>query len=142
MKVTVKQKGDLNIKDVLNDVNKLIKSKELLGELTDLAYNHFIESFPESNADYGGGKTDASSGGWLQRKEKYNHPALKKTGKLIKSIKKNRKKGMIYSDLNYAFYQNEGTGWLPKREFIGPSKELNTKLINYIKNKISKVVKK
>lgn len=142
MKVIVKKKGDIDLKSKLVDVNKLTKSKDLLGDLTDLAYNHFMESFPDSPSDNGGGKTDDSSSGWLKRSINYKHPALNKTGKLIKSIKKNRKKGMIYSDLDYASYQNTGGGWLPKREFIGYSSELNRKTINLIKTRINKIFKK
>jgi len=133
--LSVKKTGDLNFKGLEDLINK----GKLTEELVDLAYNHFIESFPTTTSDNGGGETDSSTSGWLKRKEQESYPALNKTGKLIKSIKKG--KGKVYSGLDYAAYQNNGNGWLPKREFIGSSKELTQKSLKYIKNRITKILK-
>lgn len=133
--LSIKKTGDLNFKSL----DDLINKGKLTEELVDIAYNHFIESFPTTISDNGGGETDNSASGWLKRKEKEDYPALNKTGKLIKSIKKG--KGKIYSNLDYAAYQNNGGGWLPKREFIGPSKELNQKSLKHIKSRITKILK-
>lgn len=143
MNITIKKSGDLNLDSKFKELKDLIKNGSIKSDLTDIAYDHFMESFPSSNSELGGGQTDSSINGWIKRKDDYNHPPLNKTVKLIKSIKKDNKKGKIYSNLDYASYQNSGSGgWLPKREFIGPSKNLIEKSVKHIVNRISKIFKK
>lgn len=134
--ISVKKTGNLNITDKIKNIKKVIET-ELINEVTDVSLNHFLESFPKSSSDNGGGKTDSSSNGWKPRINKEKYPLLNKTGRLIKSIKK--KKGLIYSNLDYAGYHNDGAGWLPKREFIGISSKLNKIVIKLINKKLKKL---
>lgn len=140
MNVKVTSKGGLDMGKKLDGLNKLIKDKTLRDELADIAYKHFIEGFPTSSSDMGGGQTDASIGGWEVRKEDYNHPTFHaKTGRIEKSIKV--KNGTISTNLPMAVGHNEGGGWLPKREFIGPSADLVKKSVKYLLDRISKLLK-
>ena len=121
----------------VSEIKKVIK-KNLQDELLNIAYEHFLDGFPESNTDKGGRQTDSSTTGWVERKKKYEHPTLNKTGALMASI--DIDKNSVYTDIEYASYHNNGDGWLPKREFIGASKKLIIKSIKYIKERINKLL--
>lgn len=133
--------GNLNIEQKLSRL-KVALEKTLPDKLGNLAYDHFMEGFPSSNSQRGGRRTDKSSNGWLPRKGKPNHPPLQASGDLKRSIKtlKKKFKVIIYTNISYASYHNEGTGRLPQREFIGKSKKLDKKSKDLIKNVIKLIL--
>lgn len=133
----VKSKGSLNTKK-LKEVKEFIK-KNAQDELLNLAYEHFLASFPDSISSKGGKKTDKSLSGWEKRQGNPKHPALNNTGTLKNSI--DIDDNSVYTDLYYAGYQNYGTERIPAREFIGPSKSLVKKSLKYIKDRIAKILK-
>lgn len=118
---------------------KKIKSFPSTGiedELAKLAKDWFLQSFPNSNSDNGGQKTNASERGWEPRKKKYLYPALTKTGKLKKSI--HTEGNTVKTDVYYASFQNDGTERIPQRQFIGDSKEMDKKMSSIITDKLTK----
>ena len=48
---------------------------------------------------------------------------------------------IVYSDVRYAPYHNEGTDKLPKRQFIGDSEKLNELVIAEIERKLKNIPK-
>lgn len=130
--MSVKVKGKLNFNKIQRKLTGL--TNVLLKELGQLSYLHFTSAFSSSPNAKGGGKTNASRGGWAKRKGNPTNGPLLKTGELLSSIKVRRRKNsvIIYTNLPYAAYNNNGatgtgrgrTGTLPKREFIGESTQL------------------
>lgn len=116
------------------DIDKKLKGSErkILTILGNMAKNHFLEGFRK-----GGGQTDASLGGWKERKnpgsrQNRGRALLVKTGNMRDNIKvtsvTSSEARVTVKDIPYAIYHNEGTRRLPKREFIGRSKELEKEL--------------
>lgn len=140
--LTVKKTGDLRIKERLKLVEKLFSSV-IIDTLTDEAFDQFNKSFPKTKSDAGGRQTDSSSSGWIKRKDNTKNTVINKTGALKNSIKKSKKGryGIIYTDLDYASYHNNGTGRLPQREFIGKSKKLVLKSKKIIKLYLNNIFK-
>jgi len=104
--------------------------------------NWFLEGFRK-----GGGQTDASKSGWEPRKPNAVRNAgrgiLINTGALMRSIQilsANFSNIMVGTQrIKYAERHNEGLKGMPKREYIGDSKELNEsnrKLLIGLVNKI------
>lgn len=106
--------------------------------------NHFLEGFRK-----GGGQTDDSKGGWTARgssaPRNQGRAILVDTGALRRSIhalKISFKEIIIgTTGIPYADRHNEGLVGMPKREFIGDSKELNEKNKKILVNLLSKVFK-
>jgi phage gpG-like protein len=111
--------------------------------------NHFLEGFRK-----GGGQTDDSKGGWRQRestaKRNSGRAILVDTGALRRSIsvlKATFKEIIIASTgIQYAARHNEGITdkkgrKMPKREFIGDSKDLNEKNKKTMAKLLAKVFK-
>ena len=65
------------------------------------------------------------------------------TRNLSRSIDYDPQKGnvIVYSDVHYAPYHNEGTGKLPKRQFIGDSAELDKLVISELDKKLKNIIK-
>ena len=117
-----------------------------------IAVNHFRDNFREE------GFVDASLERWKPSKRKSNpkHPdyayktLLSRRQNLYKSIRKQPGKGKvtIYTNVPYAAAHNEGTGnagrnhrvRIPKRQFIGPSKQLDDKVRKMIDDEIRKAI--
>ena len=51
-------------------------------------------------------------------------------------------KVVVYSDVHYAPYHNEGTDKIPKRQFIGDSEKLNELVISELNRKLKNIPKK
>lgn len=104
-----------------------LKAPKVIAENTK---NHYLEGFRKS-----GGQTDASKTGWEPRQKKAKRNTgrgiLVDTGALRRSItvlKATWKEIIIGTQrIAYAERHNEGLAGMPKREFIGDSKELNEK---------------
>ena len=127
---------------------KLMKSRLPL-KLANTIQNHFLKGF-----DRGGGSTDASVGGWKQRKRSRNARVRKRSigrailvnkGHLRSDIKKRK---LSFSNVTvgtrsvpYAGYLNEGTSKMVKREFIGDSRILERKIEQRIKREMDKIFK-
>lgn len=115
-------------------------------KLANDSVNHFKEGFTK-----GGGKTDASIGGWKARKRSAprnkGRALLVDTGALRRDIRPRDvswnliKIGAGYSSrtAKYASVHNRGLGKMPKREFIGESKVLRMKNRMRIKKEMFKV---
>ncbi|MDR2361586.1 MAG: hypothetical protein LBD91_02540 [Prevotellaceae bacterium] len=65
------------------------------------------------------------------------------TRNLSRSIDYDPQKGhvIVYSDVHYAPYHNEGTDKLPKRQFIGDSAELDKLVISELERKLKNIIK-
>lgn len=113
----------------IDDTIKYIKD-ELTSDIMELSKKHFVEGFPTTLSNRGGGRTNASKGGWSAREQEYNHPTLNDTGRLKNSIKIDG--NSLVSNTEYGIYHNEGARNLDKREFLGESDDLNKKLEAFI----------
>jgi len=65
------------------------------------------------------------------------------TRNLSRSIDYDAGKGkvIVYSDVKYAPFHNEGTDKLPKRQFIGDSEKLNELVVSEINRKLKNIPK-
>ncbi|MDR0729155.1 MAG: hypothetical protein LBF19_03405 [Prevotellaceae bacterium] len=65
------------------------------------------------------------------------------TRNLSRSIDYGPQRGsvIVYSDVHYAPYHNEGTKKLPKRQFIGDSAELDKLVISELDRKLKQIIK-
>lgn len=105
----------------------------------NVARNHFLDNFKNKGFVNGGVLA------WKKRKDSRNtRSLLVKTGRLKQSIRVKRYNSnevVIGTDTPYASYHNEGTERLPKRQFIGDSKELDAKVKATIIQEIDKLFK-
>ena len=126
-----------------NIVKKLDKAKVDLPKLvaSDIR-NYFVNSFRRQGFD--GQKWQE-----VKRREKENQtakdkkPILVQTGRLRRSVNESIRKTtweeiVLGIDTPYAIYHNQGTDKIPKRQFMGQSKELDEK----VKNRVEKTIKK
>lgn len=120
--------------------------REIPNILATEAVNHFKEAFTPSNA---GRRTDASKEGWA-KKRSGEISYLVKSGKLVRDIQKIKLSfdeiiiGTSAMTEEYAQRHNEGITdkrgrKMPKREFIGNSKELTEKNDRTIEKELRKV---
>lgn len=129
-----------------NIVAKLEKAKVDLPKLvaSDIR-NYFVNSFKRQGFD--GQKWQE-----VKRREKENQtakdkkPILIQTGRLRRSVNESIRKTtwqeiVLGIDTPYAKYHNEGTDRIPKRQFMGDSKELQTKIEARIEKEIKKIIK-
>ena len=125
--------------DLQYDLDKVIEyvNDKMLDDIMILAKDHYVSAFPDTTSQRGGFRTNNSENGWAVRTQKYNHPTLVKTGKLKNSIR--IEDDYIVSDTEYGEYHNEGTGRLPRREFLGESDELEIKIAKFIEDKLVKL---
>lgn len=130
-------RSNLEIKGDLPNLPKDSKRffSGLSRKVANMAKNHYREGFKR-----GGYMTDNSRGGWKERKrqdkDKRRRAILVKTGHLRRDV------DIISISINtivlgtrntkYASYHNKGTDILPRREFLGDSRELNRDIILYI----------
>jgi phage gpG-like protein len=127
-------KEGFNIKGIHKKARTIMEKSLII--IGNEAKNHFVKSFEIQ------GFQDAVTERWKPRKkmEKGKRRAiLVKSGDLRRSIKRERVNKfrlqvLISSDLPYARRHNEGLKNMPKRQFIGNSRILNTKL-KFILNK-------
>jgi phage gpG-like protein len=128
-----------------NIVKKLDKAKVDLPKLvaSDIR-NYFVNSFRRQGFD--GQKWQE-----VKRREKENQtakdkkPILIQTGRLRRSVNESIRKTtwqeiILGIDTPYAVYHNEGTDKIPKRQFMGQSKELDEKVKNRIERTIKKII--
>lgn len=69
----------------------------------------------------------------------------KGSGRLRRSIRRGYtsfSKTVIATDVPYAKYHNEGTDKIPKRQFMGRSKQLDVKVKNTISKELDKIFRK
>jgi phage gpG-like protein len=66
-----------------------------------------------------------------------------RTGNLRNSINYRTEPGVaiIYSDTPYGAYHNDGTGKLPKRQFIGDHPQLDKDIMDKLKTELDKIIK-
>ena len=118
--------------------------------IANLSKNHFLEGFRK-----GGGQTDASRGGWEQRKKPKGKRAKRReqgrnilvdTGQLRNDIDVRRTtfQEIVIGTLNvkYGIYHNEGTEKHPQREFLGDSRGLMSKIGKLAVKEFNKEFKK
>lgn len=145
MAITVK-KG-FKLKEVKIKVKTFKKTVPI--KLGNIARNHFLDGFRKQ-----GGQTDASISGWRKRKtsrtkigrsRNTGRALLVDSGKMKSGIKRQkttfRRIEIGVRGLEYAFYVNNGTKRMPKREFIGKSRVLEKKLKNKIIKEVDKIWK-
>jgi len=67
-----------------------------------------------------------------------------RTGNLRNSINYRTEPGkaIVYSDTTYGKYHNEGSGKIPKRQFIGKNKKLETEIFDALDKKVQQIFKK
>ena len=140
--MSIKKIGNFNLKRKLANFNR---QKSILPKrLANQSVNHFKEGF-----DNGGGKTDASKSGWKRRKAgtKRNvgrailvdSGALKRDIKTLNATWRYIRVGTSSRTIKYASRHNKGLAGMPKREFIGKSKELTSKNWKMIRTTIKMV---
>lgn len=138
--MSIGKKGELNLNLLKSDIAKM--KVVLPKQVGNLAKNHFLEGFRK-----GGYQTDDSSQGWTPRKPARTPRAAQRdagrallvdTGVMRADIQvreANFDRIVINTTrVPYAIYHNEGTTRVAKREFIGPSKLLEGKILNLVKN--------
>ena len=146
--MSVQKIGDWGF-DKLDQAFKQLKENDLPLLIGKTAQNHFVEGFRK-----GGGQTDASLSGWVQRKTKNksdrrnpnkNRAILVESSHLMRSVRLLEytfqriligTRGIIYAERH-----NEGID-MPKREFIGKSAKLNEKIISLITKQMDLIFKK
>lgn len=141
--ISIKKIGNIDFDNKLRLLNYELSGK-LQEEIADMSIKHFKAGF-----QYGGKQTDASAGGWVNKKDG-SKSYLKRSGRLMNSIEKKRygKSWRISSTVSYAEVHNSG-GWtgrnlstkMPKREFIGISKTLNYKVNRHIVKRMNQILK-
>lgn len=128
-----------NIPDITARYRRLIATLPRL--VANEAKTHYVRGFRT-----GGKQTDASIGGWAPRKKKSRNKTrraiLVRTGQLFGDVdvRSASMKRIILGthSTNYASYHNEGTENMPKREFLGPSRKLDVKLMRIINKEFKK----
>jgi hypothetical protein len=121
------------------EINRAIR--EFVTIMGNEAKNHFIKSFTDQ------GFTDSNLIKWKPRKSKSlrerGRGILIKTGDLRRSIRVINKtfNSVTLGTVNnkYGVYHNEGTGRLPKRQFMGNSRALNNRLRAIFNKKINMI---
>ena len=150
--MAVKRLGKFKFKDYRRKIDKS-KARVIPRLLANEAKNHFLKGF-RRGANRGGGFTDASRGGWEQRKtflkgKGSGHRKSKGKGILIQSGTLRRSIKVIEAKFrriiigtkdipvkgkgdvstgDYAKRHNEGLAGMPKREFVGKSRVLQKRL--------------
>ena len=119
----IEKRGEIDFDSISKAIKK--NAHKMVGTL---AVNQFKTGFTT-----GGGKTDASVGGWKRRKNNSDpgRATLVKSGNLRRSIRigsSNPDHVKIVANMHYASYHNEGTRNLPKRNFIGDSRVLDRRI--------------
>ena len=129
---------------ILQAQKKAIKKEvdKTLRIAAEISVNFFKDNFKRQ------GFLDRNVKKWKKRKKKSTtkRAILVKSGKLRKSIsvrKMNANRGravigILGSAGVYAGFHNFGAGKLPKRQFIGDSKKLNTKIKRLIRKRLNK----
>lgn len=139
MGLKIEKKDDILVYD-LPEVVKYVNDN-MLPEIMDIALQHYLEGFPTTASERGGGMTNLSQNGWASRQQVYNHPALVKTGHLKNAL--HIEGDCIVSDTAYGEYHNEGVqGRLPQREFLGESEELENKIVKFLEDKLEALILK
>ena len=99
-----------------------------------MAVEHYTSGF-----ESGGGKTNASKGGWRPRAGSsggYGRAILVKSGNLkndIQALRHSRNSVTVGTRaIPYAARHNSGLNGMPQREFIGDSQELFNKIEQYL----------
>lgn len=132
--------GGFNFPEKKREIDRL---KQILPKIiANEALNYFLEGFRN-----GGGQTDA--GRWPSRRPSARRNSgralLVDTGALRRDIKiRSTRMGKILigtERIIYARRHNEGLKGMPKREFLGDSKKLDTKLKKTILKEINKILK-
>jgi phage gpG-like protein len=80
---------------------------------------------------------------WVPNKEQDGRQQLVRTGRMRQSItilSRTSDSVVVGSSVPYAKYHNEGTKHLPKRQFIGSSKELEEMNNRYLLTEINRIV--
>lgn len=90
------------------------------------------------------GFTDESFEHWEPNKKDEVWSQLRKTDNLfnsikVESVKKNEVK--VSTDVTYAKFLNEGTKYMPAREFMGNSTLLTKKIMKNISDSVNKILK-
>lgn len=119
------------------EIAQKIKSIDLSLDLANTAKNEFLNNF----------KTQSFNGKpWQKRKSTKDagRNLLVKSGRLRRDVSNSVSTGHKNSNMSYtlivnnpyADYNNEGTGRLPKRQFVGTTEELNKKLLLKINQRL------
>ncbi|GAB2586493.1 phage virion morphogenesis protein [Spirosoma areae] len=111
------------------------------------ATKHFKESFDNE------GFTDESLEKWPDITERRKEQKRKKNGNMSPILTDSRDLGdsltwsedgdsvVVSSDVVYAKRHNEGTNGMPKRQFMGPSRQLDKKIISKIERELDNIFK-
>lgn len=116
-----------------------IKSIDLSLDIANTAKNEFLNNFKQQS--FNGQK-------WKQRKNNRDsgRSLLVKSGRLRRDVSNSVAAGHKNSNFSYtlavnnpyAEFNNSGTNKMPKRQFVGMTRELNKKLLLKISQKINK----
>ena len=136
----------LKVVNTIPDFERNLKKMKnvLPRQIANIAKNHYLEGFRR-----GGRQTDASRGGWKERKKKDKQKGrraiLVRTAALRNDIDVRRTtfKEIVLGtqDTTYGSYHNEGTEIHPQREFLGDSMILDKRILRFILNEFNKAFK-
>lgn len=138
--MSVQRKGSFRIAEQRANMQRLMKTLPVI--LGNDAQNHFLEGFRK-----GGGQTDASASGWTPPKSprKRGHATLIETGALRRDIRRREtsvgRTVVGTRNIAYAARHNEGLAGMPKREFIGKSRKLESNHIQRINQELRRLIK-
>lgn len=122
---------------------------EIIDKLADASLDSFVKNFNSASYEKKKWKeVQRNIPGTLANKySKYvGYPPLVNTGELyyelFNSIKKKKWPEIyIVVDSDYASYHNSGTSKIPKRQFVGHTKQLEKEHMNIIQREIDKLFK-
>ncbi len=143
-----------HLEKLKQDFDKL--KKQLPKKIADESRSYFMKSFPQ-----GGFNQDGSVQKWKEVDRRipgtnaYKYPKTKgtsrrtkpilvRTGRMQRSIRITQlsfNRSVIATDVPYAKYHNKGTKNIPKRKFMGRSRNLNKRVERLIKKELKKIFK-
>ena len=110
-----------------------------MSKIGGVAQKFFVESFEKK------GFTDKTFEAWEADEDSKGGELMVKTGALKNSIKVDnvtKDSVTIVSDVDYASYQNDGTGRIPARPFMKESETLEKQIEKIIEADILKIINK
>lgn len=139
---------------ITQDFNKL--KQQLPKKIADESRSYFMKSFPQNGFNQDGSvqkwkevdrRTPGTNAYKYPKNKKLSRrtkPILVATGRLQRSIRITQlswNRSVIATDVPYAKYHNKGTSKIPKRKFMGKSRNLNKRIERLIKKELKKLFK-
>lgn len=133
----------LNKKIKKAQVRIVRKAPNIVRKMTNVAANYFKVAVFRSGG-YDVQPSSINGGRWAQRKKRRTGRLMVKTGRARRSIVGNArgKVGVVSSAVSYVAHHQKGSGNLPIRKIMGPSRILNRKFDKMLRKEIQKAFEK